>query len=332
MKENHNSKLASKAFGRMFNAVADLLLRSSGTIMRDELARDAVVAKFSKETANQLSVIGLTVFQTRTNKRIGRGEVVLPLAVRMNVDGVTQVFWEQEWRDYYTTTMQIGRLFADTERRTRVWDETAKQRDQRINDYVRDMLLTIRDEHAVLIVDAVKTRRYVKGLRVGDLQKGCLDVNGMLFDEFSHPHLAGVWARFDMPAENIQYVAQGDEGLMEKVADQSLFIDTEAEGRFSHYFSLGRQMPGTEKMEDGYRYELEKPKTNYRYQQAIELVPFFGQEQQLRPSVILTHGLRYGPHFTLTSLTRPYPIHLATKMLLDLVCLLGVRPDEVEEL
>jgi len=331
MKKNHNSKLANKTFGRMFNAVADLLLRSSGTIMRDELARDAAVSGFPKEIANQLSVIGLTVFQTRTNYRIGRGEVVLPLAVRMSVDGVMQTFWEQEWRDYYTATMQIGRLFADTERRARVWDEAPKQRDQRINDYVRDMLLTIRDEHAVLIVDAVKIRRYIKGLRVGDLQKGSLDVSGMLFDTFSHPNLKMVWARFDTPAENIQYVAQGDEGPMGKVADQSLFVDIEAEGRFSHYFSLGRQMPNSEKMEDGYRYELEKPKTNYRYQQAIELVPFFGQEAHLRPSIILTHGLRSGPHFTLTSLTRPYPIHLATKMLLDLVCLLGVKPDEVEE-
>jgi hypothetical protein len=146
------------------------------------------------------------------------------------------------------------------------------------------------------------------------------------FNQITHPLLVAVWARFDAPAENIQYVSQGDEGNFEQIADQSLFVDYDAEGKFTHFYSLGKQLPGTEDLDEGYR--IENPRLRYRYQQAIELVPIMGDEQFLKPAIVMTHGLRSGPHFTISNLTAPYPIHLANAMVYDLVCLLGVKPED----
>lgn len=330
MGKNFKNGLANKTFGRMFNALADLLLRQSGTTWPTAWVKDAVNAGFPKTFAEQFSVVGITVFRANRDYRTGRGEVTVPTAVRMNPDGTVQMFWGDGWIDYYSAAMQIGKFFADTSRRAKAWnDDSTAARNKRVNSYFQSVLQSIRNTPTLLIVDAVKIRNYVKSLKVGELKPQALNF-GTAFDVMTHPNLVAVWARFDSAPENIQYVGQGGDGGVEKVADHSLFLDEDACGVFDHYYSLGRQLPGSEKVEDGYRYQLEKPETRYRYQQAIELVPFFGDKQWHLPAVIFTHGLRFSPHFPLSSITAPYPVHLSKALMRDMVCLLGVLPDDTE--
>lgn len=330
MGNNYRSELLKKTFGRMFNALADLLLRQSGTTWPTAWVKDVVNAGFPREFAEQFYVVGITVFRANKDYRTGRGEVTIPAAVRMNPNGTVQMFWENCWIDYYAAAMQIGKFFADTARRAKAWnDESTAARNKRVSSYFQAVLQSIRNIPTLLIVDAVKIRTYVKSMKVSELKPQTLDF-GMPFDAMTHPNLVAVWARFDAAPENIQYVGQGGDGSVEKVADHSLFFEENTFGIFDHYYSLGQQLPGSEKVKDGYRYQLEKPGTRYRYQQAIELVPFFGEKQWHLPAVIFTHGLRFSPHFPLSNITAPYPVHLSKALMKDMVCLLGVIPVDTE--
>ena len=65
---------------------------------------------------------------------------------------------------------------------------------------------------------------------------------------------------------------------------------------------------------------------NFRNQQMLEMVPVMGYDAEA--SVVVAHLLRSSPAWSIGNTVLPYPIHLANKMIEDMLPLLGVEDSE----
>ncbi len=314
-------------FGRLFNACSDLILRQTGLVCDDtskSLRNDYITSGFPSKTADDLIVVGLTVFRNNKDYYRGRGNVNIPIAVRILPSGSVEAKIPNvcDWTDYYDAAIKLGTSFIQNRRRASFTIEPSA-----FNDFIKELLSQHREYPTLLILDANKLRTNWKYLKVDELEKDRLMVGGDPFEPFSFANMNVVWVRQHNDGETPQYVATNESSWPEaddadRIAHSSLFLDTDAGGIFQHYFSVGRLDNNKKADQNAMRHD-EGGEMNFRNQQMLELVPIMGDDPEA--SVATTHMLRSSPAWITGNTLLPYPIHLANTLIEDMLPLLGVE-------
>ena len=104
--------------------------------------------------------------------------------------------------------------------------------------------------------------------------------------------------------------------------DRTVGVVDHNEGEFFRYFSIGRQLTQDNTL---YAFDDGGDKA-FRHQQAIEFIPFWGVEPT--DEIVfcrIAHLLRSTPAWTGGTITLPYPLHLAKKLIDDAVDVFSPR-------
>jgi len=314
-------------FGRLYNACSDLILRQAGVTSGNYvkgLKGDYISAGFSPQTADDIVIIGMTLFRNNQNYSRGRGSVSIPVAVRILANGCVEAKIPNvcDWVDYYQAAILLGNAFILNRRKASFTVETPT-----LESFLKVLLAEHREIPTLLILDAYKLRTVWKYLKVDELDKDRIMVGGDTFEPFSFANLNVVWLRQHGDGETPQYVATDEASWSEaddadRVAQSSLYDDTDAGGELHHYFSIGRLDNNKKADQKAMRFDG-GGEMNFRNQQMIELVPIMGNEPEA--SVATTHILRSSPAWSTGNTLLPYPIHLANTLIEDMLPLLGVE-------
>lgn len=321
---------AQHDFGRLFNACGDLILRQAGVAGGDtkdsKLTDDYKNAGFSPEVAEDLVVIGLTVFRIERDSYRGRGAVNFPVATRIRPSGKVEVKIPSvcDWVDYFDASLAIGETFIRNQRKTAFNIDTPT-----LFNFTKEILDEYREVPALLILDAYKLRSMWSSLKVGNLSYGQLAFGGDVIESKAVPKMNIIWLRQHADGETPQYVATNevtwaDADDADRIARSSLFRDTDANSSLTHFFSVGRLDNNKKADQTAMRHE-DGSAMNFRNQQMLELVPIMAPDGDA--AVVVTHMLRSSPAWETGNTLLPYPLHLANKMIEDMVPLLGVEDD-----
>ena len=314
-------------FGRLYNACSDLVLRQAGVTSGNLgkcLQDDYISAGFSSKTAQEIVVIGITIFRNNQDFYHGRGSVCLPVAVRILANGCVEAKIPSvcDWVDYYDAAIALGKVFIQNRRKASFSINTPI-----FEAFIKKVLAEHREIPTLLILDAYKLRTIWKYLKVEELDKDRLLLGGDSFEPYSFVNMNVVWLRQHNDGETPQYVATNESSWSEaddadRVARSSLFIDTDAGGILQHYFSVGRLDNNKKADQKAMRFDG-GGEMNFRNQQMLELVPVMGDDPEA--SVAITHMLRSSPAWSTGNTLLPYPIHLANTLIEDMLPLLGVE-------
>ena len=318
-------------FGRLYNACGDLLLRQTGVARGDTrkstLPQDYETAGFSPEVARQLVVVGLTIFRTNRDNYRGVGSVNFPVAVRILPGGRVEAKIPDvcDWDDYFDASIALGNVFIKSRRKTSFTIDSA-----RVFGFIQGILAEHRELPTLILLDASKLRYVWKNLKVDDLTKGKLMFGGDSYESISFPNMNVVWIRQHGEDETPQYVATSeyswhDADDVDRIAHTSLFADSDAHSNFQPYFSVGR-LDNNKKADQKAMRREDGEEMNFRNQQMLEMVPVMGYDAEA--SVVVAHLLRSSPAWSIGNTVLPYPIHLANKMIEDMLPLLGVEDSE----
>ncbi len=112
-------------------------------------------------------------------------------------------------------------------------------------------------------------------------------------------------------------------------------VDTQAEGPFFHYLSIGRMpttVAGGQKAKEP-QYKLDEGGgIAFKHQTIVELVPFFLQaEDNAQIWCRVAHFMRFSPGWNGGNTILSFPLHLAKDMLEDQFCILESGLDMEEE-
>ncbi|RJQ25594.1 DUF3893 domain-containing protein [Candidatus Parcubacteria bacterium] len=321
-------------FGRLYNACGDLILRQMGVVKGDtkssSLPDDYKMAGFVPDIAQNLVVIGLTVFKNNQDNYRGRGSVNFPIAVRLLPNGRVEAKIPSvcDWVDYYDATIELGRTFIKSQRRASFYIDPPV-----VFDFVREIIAQHREVPSLLMLDAYKLRNGWKSMKVEELQQDKLVLGGDILESVSMPNLNVVWVRQHADGETPQYVATNEyvwanANDADRIAHASLFEDTDANSNLRHFFSVGRLDNNNKADQSAMRHE-EGNEMNFRNQQMLEIVPIMGNQSEA--AAVVTHMLRSSPAWNIGNTALPYPIHLANTMVDDMLPLLGVEDNTETE-
>jgi hypothetical protein len=325
---------AVRDFGRLYNACGDLLLRqagvSTGDTLKSKITDDYKKAGFPPDAAEKLIVIGLTVFKNRNDYYRGRGAATVPVATRILPGGKVEAKIPSvcDWTDYFDASIALGNAFIKN-RRNASFDISSST----LFSFIKEILAEHMESPALLILDAYKLRSIWSYLKVDSLKIGQVAFGGDAFNSVSMPNMNIVWLRQSGDGETPQYVATDEPTWTEaydadRIAHASLFEDIDANSSLRHFFSVGRLDNNKKADQSAMRHE-EGSEMNFRNQQMLELVPVMGNYGEA--SIAVTHMLRSSPAWETGNTVLPYPIHLANKMIEDMIPLLGVEDENQEE-
>lgn len=320
-------KKAVYDFGRLYNACSDLILRQAGVTSGNHLNAikdDFIKAGFSTKTAEEIIVIGMTTYRNNQDFFHGRGSVNIPVAVRILPNGSVEAKIPNvcDWVDYYDAAILLGKVFIQNRRKASFSVDIPT-----FESFIKTILAEHREIPTLLILDAYKLRTTWKYLKVEELDRDRIMVDGDPFEPYSFANMNIVWLRQHGDGETPQYVATDESSWSEaddadRVAQSSLYLDVDAGGKLQHYFSIGRLDNNKKADQQAMRFDG-GGEMNFRNQQMIELVPIMGNDPEA--SVATTHMLRSTPAWSTGNTILPYPIHLANTLLDDMLPLLGVE-------
>lgn len=334
MGRNFGHKGAMFDFGRLYNACGDLLLRQMGVAQGDTkdgfLTADYEKAGFPPEFAKNLVVVGLTVFKNQKDNYRGRGSVEFPIAVRIFPNGKVEAKIPSvcDWTEYFDAAIALGNEFIKRQRHESFYlDRPATF------EFIQDLLSKQREMPSLLILDAYKLRTVWSSLQVAKLKQGQLTLGGDVYESSDMLDMNVIWLRQQADGETPQYVVSNetdwaDADDADRIAHASLFEDADVGGDFKHFFSVGR-LDNDNKADQAAMRHGEGSEMNFRNQQMLELVPVMGRFGEAAATV--THMLRSSPAWNIGNTVLPYPIHLANKMVEDMLPLLGVDNDIEEQ-
>lgn len=324
-------KKAEYDFGRLYNACSDLILRQASVTSGNQingLKGDFVSAGFSPKTADDLVIIGMTLFRNNQDFFRGRGNVSIPIAVRILANGCVEAKIPTvcDWVDYYQAAILLGNAFIQNRRKASFAIEPPA-----FESFLKVILAEHREIPTLLILDAYKLRTIWSYLKVEKLDRERIMVGADVFEPYSFANMNVIWLRQHGDGETPQYVATDEASWAEasdadRVAQSSLYVDVDAGGKLQHYFSIGRLDNNNKADQQAMRFDG-GGKMYFRNQQMIELVPVMGNEPE--SSIKATHILRSSPAWSTGNTLLPYPIHLANTLIEDMLPLLGVE-DTVE--
>lgn len=334
-------------FVRLYSGASDLALRQMGVTSKNLIEDVYITSGLKRDIAEKLSVIGLVRHRGNISPRLGKGGVDYPLAICIRPDGNVEARLprfsmsdpESKWIPYQDAAIQIGRMFNDADRMQDIGfaGETNAKKSQGIQQFVLDVINSVKDAPSILMVHASDWRSVWPSTSVPKI-----NINRMNFDiagspiitPEKYPGLRAVWVRtYGGLGETPQYVATTQtnwDDLNEEGADRiwntSLFLDREVGGSLEHLFSVGwLDNTGKKAAQDSAKILGEDADQYFRQQQLIEIVPWFSQPGDDPLSFGKTaHLLRSSPAWNTGNIILPYPIHLGLALLRDMLPLLGV--------
>src|SRR5581483_7356094 len=337
MRRNKEGAASTTSKSRASNSVTDLMYRQTGLVY-DRPIDLYVKAGIPKEQAEQLSVVAL--YKLRKYKPA----VNYPIAVRLCPDGTFQALLPHsscQWQPFLEARKALGEVFL-------------RGREQEISlpaevqaQFAAQVFTETRDAPTLVLLEATDWRNYDVLPQFANTAKlkNKLDLRhvktyGRLYTLEDLPHLRIIRLRtVGTSGETPQYftVTVGEEDELEEDRDLSYltgFIDSQTESSFFHYLSIGKlpitakrqyQNPGLYKTDEG-------GGIAFKHQTIVEFVPFFLQEEDNPHAWCrIPHFMRIHPAWDGGNIALPYPMHLASRMINDQICILEHNTEWGEE-
>lgn len=337
-----------EARSRALSAVRDLLLRQSGIVgegLVEKIYRQA--SNLPDQISDDLVVIG--VYRRRTN---GFNAVDFPMAVRLNPDGCCEAkIPGSDWIDYLDASLQIGSKFL-SQKNYRLKQEELSQF---LNEIVTDQETITHNTLLLVLADNWRT-----GVWSG-LSNPKLQINHFLLDKKDSPiqkpltpdnltNLRIVRLReAGTLGETPQYVCSKETSWHKDITADNVrggggFIDDDHHSKGAlHYFSIG-DLDSIKDEDLGAFKSEEGGGKAYRMESIIEMLPIFYQPSDANSSATgedelpiyfrycrVAHFLRHSPAWDGGTTNYPYPLHLASACIDDMLCLLGAYTDDEAE-
>ena len=344
--------LSAAQTGKIENALLDLLLRGTGAVYGPPAEMYETVAELSHIQASTLDVVAFAHVLTET-RLSSKGSIVTVIAVRLRADGCVDVLAPgfADWMPYPQASRQLGLVFASARSALRN-DKTTpdltrlRMKNEAVMRFVMDVLRTRLTAPTVAVIEADWWRS-----SVGNPGRWPQLGNKRLFtqrDKLDFHEIPGgqVFTRQDRQFDNLLAVVRlrkGDETPQytigtdtwdaalqtDDLAHLSGYIDNTVTEPF-HYFSIAgksglQRAQFSKAYRDRYKLDL-KSDLAYKHAQLVELLPFFvhvdfDDRVNLTRLCRCVHFLRIAPGFTKGNILQPYPMHLASSLLDDLLCI-----------
>lgn len=345
--------------GRVLNAVLDVTLRQTGTLYGLPL-EIYKAARIPENIAQKLDIIAFC--RVQKNNFIGKTPFQYAVAVRLNAIGTVDVLLpnQQQWIPYSQAGIAIGQLFHQARKGDRDSLNQVQMKGGHLVKFVADVLTQYIENPSIVLIEADVWRN--KRSKDGSNNQAWFQLmNEYLLSQrniLNFAHVAGhncQYERGDKKLNNLisiirlrsgnetpQYVTNkttwGEESTARDFTKLSGFIDKTVP-ELLHYFSVGR-IPDTQKKTQDTRGARELYKSDraenvyaaniaYKHQQMVEMLPFFVRsdfqlEDNLKALCRVPHFLRISPAFTRGNIIHPYPMHLGTILIEDMLCILGL--------
>ena len=345
--------------GRVLNAVLDVTLRQTGTLygLPSDFYKVAQIPEFFAE---KLDVIAFC--RVQKNNFIGKSPFQYAVAVRLNAIGTVDVLLPnyQRWIPYSQAGIAIGKLFHQVRKKDRDSLKQVQMKGGQLVKFVADVLTQYIENPSVVLIEADVWRN--KKSKDGNNNQAWFQLmNENLLKErdiLNFNHVPGHNCQYERDNEQIknligivrlrsgnetpQYVTNrttwNEDSTVRDFTKLSGFIDRTVP-ELLHYFSVGR-IPDTQRKTQDTRDARELYKSDhteniyaadiaYKHQQMVEMLPFFVRpdfqsEDNLKALCRVPHFLRTSPGFTKGNIIHPYPMHLGTTLIEDLLCILGL--------
>jgi len=345
--------------GRVLNAVLDVTLRQTGTLygLPSEVYK---VAGIPDSIAKKLDVIAFC--RVQKNNFIGKTPFQYAVAVRLNATGTVDVLLPntKKWIPYPQAGIAIGSLFHQARNKDRDSLNQIQMKGGQLVKFVADALTQYIENPTIALIEADVWRN--KESKEGSNNQAWFQLmNEYLLEQrdiLNFNHVSGhncQYQRDDEKLKNLlgiirlrsgketpQYVTNranwNEDSTTRDFTKLSGFIDRTVP-ELIHYFSVGR-IPDTQKKTQDTSKARELYKSDrieniyaaniaYKHQQMVEILPFFVRpdfqsEDNLKALCRIPHFLRTSPAFTRGNINHPYPMHLGTTLIKDLLCILDL--------
>lgn len=318
----NTQKLLNSSPHRIHSSVLDLLYRQIG-VSFDLPAPLYEYAGIKHETAGQLYTIGF--YLLRSNKYA----INYPIAVRLCPNGQFQLQFprsQQQWFSYIEGTRQIGKLFTAEN-----WKALNLKR-QDCATFAANILTQI-EKPTLALFEANNWRNHeilplfantYKQPNVLDLQH--LPSVKKRFTPDQLPLLRIVRVRTGGTlGETPQYIPLRNGEVVKDLDYLGGYVDTQAESQFLHYLSIGKYPDSLDKTQKQSRDDLYKADFGsiaFKHQTVVELVPVFLQKEDTPLYWCrIPHLLRSSSAWAGGNTTLPRPLHLASCLLNDQLCI-----------
>jgi hypothetical protein len=315
-------KLLNSSPHRVHSGVLDLLYRQLG-LSFDLPASLYEYAGIEPTMASQLHTIGF--YLLRSNKY----DVNYPIAVRICPRGQ---FWlqfpqsKQQWLSYIDGSRQIGKLFTS---------ENWKVLNLKMQDcamFAASILIHL-EEPTLALFEANNWRNHdiLPQLANTYKQPNVLDLRHIpsvkkLFTPDQLPFLRIVRVRtVGTLGETPQYIPFKNAAVVRDLDYLGGYIDTQTGSQFLHYLSIGKYPDSIDKLQKQSKDELYKADFGsiaFKHQTAVEFVPVFLQKEDTPLHWCrIPHLLRSSSAWAGGNTTLPRPLHLASRLLNDQLCI-----------
>lgn len=345
--------------GRVLNAVLDITLRQTGTLYGLPL-EIYKVARIPENIAHKLDVIAFC--RVQKNDFQGQKTFQYAIAVRLSATGKVEVLLpsQQQWIPYSQAGIAIGQLFHQARKQAPNSLNQVQMKGGHLVKFVADVLTQYLENPTIALIEA-DVWRNERSKDGGNNQAWFQLKNEYLLEQrdiLNFNHVSGHNCQYKRDNKNLnnllgiirlrsgketpQYVTNrttwGEDSIARDFTKLSGFIDRTVP-ELLHYFSVGR-IPDTQKKTQDTRDARELYKSDrtenvyaaniaYKHQQMIEMLPFFlhpdfRSEDKLKALCRVPHFLRISPAFTRGNISHPYPMHLGTTLIEDLLCILDL--------
>ncbi len=347
--------------GRLESAILDLLLRGTGAIYGKPSDLYDRAAELLPLKVPNLDVVAFWHVWKNTALRGERPPLITVVAVRLRANGHVDVIAPgmKDWIPYAQASVTLGNTFAGLRSKIRSqkgnYDSSnyLRMSNKAVMRFVLDVLQRHLDAPTIAVIRADWWRN--ARFNEYDCARWPQLGNRKLFAtqdvlDFSHlpggetftrndPRFNNLLAviRLRMDSETPQYTVGTDvwdAGQQTGDVDYlSGYIDCNVTEPM-HYFSLAGESDMQDEqsrgeLEDGYKTVIDKD-YGYKHAQLVELLPFFVRDdfRDLDDRKVLcrcVHFLRISPAFSKSYILLPYPMHLAKKLLTDLMCIVDAE-------
>lgn len=312
---------------RVKNAVADLLIRQPH-VLYGALSTIYRFAGLTDERADQLVLGGLF-----RHRKLMQAKIDYPVYVELYPNGEVWVTLPdatgspQKPIPYVDANITLGKLFCMpiTENTKRNLNYRKDKTDGRLARFVSEILKRRREQPTLILLEADGWRQegiYLTGN--GNMNRNILRIGDETFTLADLPNVFLLRVRdAGTLNETPQYVETDawDQEQFDRDDRMVGIIDHHGEGLF-HYFSIGRQPTQDHTL---YAFGDGGDKA-FRHQQAVELVSFFGVKTEDDQTFCrIAHLLRSTPAWNGGSITLPFVLHLAMKLIDDALDVLSPR-------
>lgn len=312
---------------RVRNAAADLLIRQPH-VLYGSPSTVYQFAGLNNERADQLVLGGLF-----RHRKIMQAKIDYPVYVELYPNGEVWVTLPDETGNpqkpisYIDANIKLGKLFCMplTENTKQSLNYRKDKTDRRLARFVSEILKRRREQPTLIFLEADGWRQ--EGIYLttnSNINRSSLKIGDETLTTGDLPNVSLLRVRdAGTLNETPQYVETDawDQEQFDRDDRMVGIIDHHGKELY-HYFSIGRQPTQDQTL---YAFGDGGDKA-FRHQQAVEFVPFFGVNTEDDQTFCrIAHLLRSTPAWNGGSITLPFVLHLAMKLIDDALDVLGPR-------